>query len=484
MALDLIAFATGNCAARVLRDAEDNCLRLFEGAKGFKMKLRPKIRDLQVTWLPIAKLKPNPNNARTHNQHQIRKIAESIERFGWTNPLLVDEGNRVLCGHGRLAAAKLLGRGEVPVMAIRDLTEEQKRAYTLADNRLAELAGWDHELVASEIKDLIELDFDVSVIGFDAADIDLMLEDQHEAPEPDDALPDLTGSPVISKSGDLWSLGEHRLLCADATDPANFEALMSRQRAQLVITDPPYNVRVADVARVKRAQHKEFAMASGEMSEAEFEQFLGVIMAQLVKWSVKGSLHFIFMDWRHLYPLLAAGRRQYTSFENLCVWAKTNFGMGSFYRSQHELVAVFQNGEALRSAEATKRGRNRSNVWRYAGVNVFRDGRDEDLATHPTVKPVAMIVDAIKDGSRRGDVVLDPFAGSGTTILAAERVGRRAFAMEIEPRYVDVAILRWQKATGRDAILSATGETYDTLKTCRVGSSALRPAKRKQTNER
>jgi hypothetical protein len=444
------------------------------------MKLRPAIRDLKVTWLAVAKLEPNPNNARTHSKAQIRKIADSIETFGWTNPLLVDGSNRVLCGHGRLAAAKLLGSAEVPVIAIDDLTVEQKRAYALADNRLAELAGWDLELVAVEIKDLMELNVDVGVIGFDPPMIELMMEDLHEAPEPDDVVPDLAGRPAISKLGDVWSLGRHRLLCGDAMDSASFIALMSGEKAQIVITDPPYNVRVADVSRV--GQYREFAMASGEMTDPEFETFLGTIMAQLVAFSVPGSLHFIFMDWRHLYPLLTAGRRHYAGYKNLCVWTKTNFGMGSLYRSQHELIAVFMTGVAPQPAIAgVQQGRNRSNVWRYAGTNTFRDGRDQDLADHPTVKPVAMIIDAIKDGSQRGDAVLDCFAGAGTTILAAERTGRRAFAMEIDPLYVDTAVQRWQTATGRDAILIKTGQTYDELNPSRVEKpAAQKPARLKK----
>jgi DNA modification methylase len=366
----------------------------------------------------------------------------------------------------------------VPVLLITDLTAEQKRAYTITDNRLAELAGWDQDLLTEGLGELTDLGFDVTLTGFDGPDLDGLMEDHHEAPEPDDVLPDLTGQVPVTKPSDLWSLGAHKLLCGDATDSAAFAQLMGDQRAHLVITDPPYNVRVADVARVKRRQHKEFAMASGEMSGLEFETFLKTVMTELVAWSVPGSLHYIFMDWRHLQSLLVAAGPLYRAYENLCVWAKTNFGMGGLYRSQHELVAVFRNGGGRQSADASKRGRNRSNVWRYAGVNVFRDGRDEDLADHPTVKPVAMIIDAIKDGSQRGNIVLDPFSGSGTTILAAERVGRRAFSMEIAPIYVDTAIERWQKATKKDALLVAKPTTCSKRASPLSLPQAPRPPKR------
>nr|WP_281722865.1 DNA methyltransferase [Nitrosomonas nitrosa] len=431
------------------------------------MKLRPTpIRDLAVRTVPTQSLRANPANARTHSKAQIEKIAASIKTFGWMNPLIVDDGNRVLCGHGRLAAAKLLGMAKVPVIAIGDLTPEQKRAYVLADNRLAELAGWDRPLVAIEIKELMALDFDVGVIGFEPPAIDVMLNDLDEQPEPEDPLPGLLRGAATTKPGDVWILGAHRLLCGDTTESASFTALMAGHQAQLVITDPPYNVRIADISGLGKVKHREFAMASGEMSEERFVAFLETVMAQLVKHTVGGSLHYIFMDWRHLYALLTAGRRRYTELKNLCVWAKSNGGMGSLYRSQHELIAVFKNGAAphVNNVGLGKHGRNRSNVWPFAGVNGFRAGRDADLGDHPTVKPVAMIVEAIKDSSARGDIVLDCFAGTGTTILAAERTGRRAYAMEIDPLYVDVAIERWQAATGRDAVLQSTGETYDALK--------------------
>lgn len=438
------------------------------------MKLRDPIRDLAVRWLSLRQLRANPNNARTHSKAQIRKIASSIEAFGWVNPLIVDSENRILCGHGRFEAARLLGHSKVPTILIDDLSDKQKRAYALADNRLAELAGWDRQLVALELKGLMDLSFDVGVIGFDTPDIDRMLSDQDERGDPADELPEIPQRhDAATRPGDLWLLGSHRILCGDATMATDWKRLMDGEKAAVAITDPPYNVRVRDVSGLGRVQHREFAMASGEMTAAQYVAFLDTVMGQLVKNSASGSIHYLFIDWRHVCELLTAGRARYDELKNICIWVKANAGMGSFYRSQHELIAVFKHGSDAHTnnIELGQHGRNRSNVWHYAGVNGFRAGRMDDLAAHPTVKPVAMLVDAIKDCSRRGGLIVDCFAGSGTTVIAAERTGRRAFAMEIDPLYVDVAVRRWQKWTGRDAVLASSNATFDEVAAARAGNT-------------
>ena len=404
-----------------------------------------------IEWSPIGALRPNPRNPRTHSRKQIRQIAASIRKFGFLNPVIVDDANMVLAGHGRLEAARLEGLTHVPIIRFDHLTEAQKRAYVIADNKIAEQAGWDREILAIELGELIDLlpaeGFDVSLTGFETAEIDLLLADMAASrPEPEDILPPLPRNP-ITRRGDLWLLGKHRLLCGDAREAGDFARLMEGASAAAVFCDPPYNLRVSAIGGRGRVRHPEFAFASGEMSPAQFRKFLLATLGNGVRVSAEGAVHFVCMDWRHIGDLIDVGRELYGDMLNLVVWNKSNAGQGSFYRSQHELIGVFRvGGDPHRNnVELGRFGRNRSNVWTYAGVNTFGRGRMEALAAHPTVKPVALVADALLDCTARGDVVLDQFAGSGTTILAAEKVGRIGFGIEYEPRYVDVAIKRWQQ---------------------------------------
>ena len=426
------------------------------------------MRDLDITYERVDSLKPNARNARTHSKKQVRQIADSITEFGFVTPILIDAGNKVIAGHGRLAAAKLLGMTTVPAVRIEHLSEAQVRAFALADNRLAELAGWDKELLALELQDLsnLQIEFDVGVTGFDSPEIDLLVDGVGQASSVDvaDQLPKLEPhSAAVARPGELWRLGHHRLYCGDATRSVSFARLMGAERARMVFTDPPYNVPVdGHVCGLGQVRHAEFAMASGEMSEVEFTRFLAGVFGHLARFSLDGSIHFVCMDWRHMYEVLAAARDSYTELKNLCVWNKTNGGMGSLYRSKHELVFVFKNGTAphVNNVELGKHGRYRTNVWDYAGINTFGANRLAELAMHPTVKPVALVADAIKDCSNRDDVVLDCFGGSGTTLIAAERTGRRARVMEMEPRYVDATIERFEQLTGEDAIEVGSGLTF------------------------
>lgn len=428
------------------------------------------IRDMRVETKPVSALKPYTNNPRTHSKKQVRQIADSIKTFGWTNPILVDEEGGVIAGHGRLAAAKLLGIDQVPTLRLDHMTEAPKRAYIIADNKLAENAGWDRDLLSIELQGLLDMDLDFAItdIGFEMAEIDILIGEGTDASTDDlDELPDIDAdAPVVSTLGDLWSLGKHRLLCADSTDVASFTTLMGSERARMVFTDPPYNVPIdGHVSGLGAVKHKDFAMASGEMSEAEFTAFLKRIFENLVAFSDNGSLHFVCMDWRHLYEVLTAGKGTYAELKNICVWNKSNGGMGSLYRSKHELICVFKQGTAphINNVELGKFGRNRTNVWDYAGVNSFGTDRDEALAIHPTVKPVALIADAILDGSNRGDVVLDAFGGSGSTILAAEKTGRKGYALELDPKYVDATLRRYHQATGQNPVHVASGLTFTDL---------------------
>jgi DNA modification methylase len=430
---------------------------------------------LTIDQVLVATLKADPRNARTHSKQQVRQIGASIREFGFVNPILIDEANRIIAGHARRDAAAQLGLETVPVIRLSHLTEHQKRALAIADNKLAENAGWNEEVLAQELKILSEVvvDFDVTITGFAPAEIDLLIEGLAPADDPSaDKIPDPEEAEnIVVRRGDLFHLGRHRLLCGDATCDADFEALMSDRTAQMVITDPPYNVPIdGNVCGLGRIKHQDFVMAAGEMSAAEFTAFLEKAFSNLAAHSIEGSIHFVFMDWRHLPEILAAGEAAYSELKQFCVWVKTNAGMGSFYRSRHELVLAFKSGTAphINNFELGQHGRHRSNVWTYAGVNSLGPDRLDELRMHPTVKPVALVADAIKDCSKRGGVILDPFAGSGTTIIAAEKTGRRAYAMELDPKYVQTAIRRWEAFTDEDAVHVETGLTFRDLCDARV----------------
>lgn len=428
----------------------------------------------RIEMIAVARLKPYPKNARTHSKKQLRQIADSIQRFGFTNPVLVDDAGMILAGHGRVEAAKLLGMKEVPCRAMSSMSAAEKRAYVLADNKLALNAGWDEDILAGEVglilADVDEID--IGITGFSVAEIDTLLEPAESGPTPqddnEDRLPATSYEPAITRAGDVWQLGPHRLVCGDARDDEVYRALMADdsggfEQAQMVFTDPPYNVPIrGHVSSSDRIGHREFVMASGEMSPAAFANFLQSSFQRLSAWSCDGSIHFICMDWRHLDEISLAGRSVYGDLKNLIVWVKDNGGMGSFYRSRHELIFAFKKGTAphINAFELGQTGRYRTNVWNYRGItSPTRDAREE-LALHPTVKPVALVADAIKDCSRRGGIILDPFCGSGTILIASHKTGRRARAIELDPLYCDTAIRRWQLFARDDAILVSTGEIF------------------------
>jgi DNA modification methylase len=428
---------------------------------------------LAVIYRSIGELKPDPANPRRHSKKQIRQIARSIETFGFNVPILIDREGKVIAGHGRLLAARELGWIEVPTVCLDHLTPAQARAFMIADNRLTDTSTWDDRLLAQQLKDLslLGLDFSLELTGFDMGEIDLRIASLEDMPEQDDdladAVPEVSAGPPVSKIGDLWLLGRHRVLCGNALDPEAFAALMGEELAATVFTDAPYNVPIDGHASGHGAiHHRSFPMASGEMDKAEFAVFLGRACRNLAAFSAGGSLHYLCIDWRHLGEMLTAGREAYRELKNLCVWVKDNAGMGSLYRSQHELILVFKrHGSHRNNVQLGQFGRNRSNVWRYPGVNSFARSTEEGnlLALHPTVKPVAMIADAIFDCTARGEIVLDAFLGSGTTVIAAERTGRRCCGLEFDPAYVDTAVRRWQALTGRNALHAVSGRSFDDL---------------------
>jgi DNA modification methylase len=434
---------------------------------------------LEVTYLPTTSLKPHPQNPRVHTDKQVGQIAQSIEAFGFNVPILVDDRQNVVAGHGRLLAARKLGWNTIPVIKLKHLTESQYSAFLIADNRLTENSSWDERLLGEQLKVLseLELDFDLEITGFEMAEIDVLIDglETLNEPDPDDRLPAIETS-AVSVSGDLWQLGKHRVLCGNALIPENYERLMDGAKADLLIADPPYNVAIdGHASGLGKVRHREFAMASGEMSSAEFTEFLRKAMMLSRQSSQPGSLAYYFMDFRHMKQILSAGADVYGELMNLCVWAKNNAGMGSFYRSAHELIFLFKHGGCSHrnNIQLGKFGRYRTNVWNYPSANTFsRSGPDGDLlALHPTPKPVALIADAIKDSTARGALVLDPFLGSGTAVIAAERTGRVCYGLELDPLYVDALIRRWQRRTKREAIHVESGESFGARKTSKMSHS-------------
>jgi DNA modification methylase len=435
-------------------------------------------RVQEIEYVAPGELIPNPKNARVHPKKQLVKLKAGISELGFIGTIIADADGHVLAGHARLQVASELNYEKVPVIRIKDLTAAERKAFALADNKLGDLSSFDDDLLAEALRQLESFDIPIELSGFETPEIDRLLDltetsARGSAADADDQVA-LAEPPFISRDRDLWLMGDHRLLCGNALEAESYDALLGEERADLIFVDFPYNVPIqGHVSGLGKTVHREFAMASGEMSSEEFTVFLKTGLKLLTKYSKDGSIHYVTMDWRHIYELSAAGREVYTEFKNLCVWNKGSGGMGSLYRSQHELVFVYKNGKAphQNNVELGKYGRTRTNVWEYPGMSSFGRGRDEQLAAHSTPKPVSLIADAIRDCSKRGELVLDAFAGSGTTIIAAERTGRRAACIEIDPGYVDVSVRRWQAKTGRTATLASDGRTFDEVRDARLGSS-------------
>ena len=441
-----------------MRSRDSDSMACFNGSKTENPS--------EIEWRLAASLRSCTRNPRTHSKKQIRQIADSIQRFGFTNPILISDDGEIIAGHGRLEAARLLGLDKVPIMKLSHLTRDERRAYVIADNKLALNAGWDIEILADELEALIDLDFDMDLTGFSAAEVDRTIAQARDGAvdglmsDTADEIP-MRPQIAVSRYGDLWQLDRHRLLCGDAKLREDFDVLMhagegSKELADLMFTDPPYNVAIdGNVCGNGAIKHRPFAEGSGEMNEEAFIAFLTKTLGNGARATKDGAICYVCMDWRHMGELLTAGKRVFSQLKNLCIWNKTNAGMGSFYRSKHELVFVFKNGSAQHTNTfgLGETGRYRTNVWDFPGINATGKDRLDQLAMHPTVKPVALIEEAIMDCSRRGEIVLDVFAGSGSTLMAAERRGRRARLIEIDPLYCDTIIRRWQAYTGKHAAL-------------------------------
>jgi DNA modification methylase len=424
----------------------------------------------QVMLVSTDQLSPYRGNARTHTKKQIKQIAASIRKFSFNNPVLIDDDARIIAGHGRVEAAKLLDLPAVPTLRLSHLSPAEQRAYILADNKLAENAGWDRELLAVELQGLIDLDFEVDVTGFEIPEIDLILEhaDAGRAADnrPEDRIPEPRPNACVTQPGDLWILGEHRILCGNALAHEDYERLLDGEKAEFIFADPPFDGK-------GRGKH---ATTSGDMAKDALTEFLTAALGNLVMHSKDGSIHDICLDWRHLEAMLAAGNNVYSELKNVCVWIKKNGGTESFYRGRHELVFIWKSGTAphIANFERRQHGRSRTNVWEYSEIARTGATRQEHLSVQ-TVKPVALVADALRDCSTQGAIVLDPFLGCGTMVIAAERTGRRARGIEIDPVYLDVAIRWWQDDSGKAATLAATGETFEDVAQARTTSKATDP---------
>jgi DNA modification methylase len=433
----------------------------------------------RIELVPLDKLHPYERNARVHSKKQVGQIARSIERFGFTCPLMISDDYMILAGHGRWAAAKQLGMVEVPCVRLSHLTPEERRAYILADNKTALNSTYDVEVLAGELQALGDLDFDLSLTGFSIHEVDTLIVQAEEASpkaklDKADVIPVVDDACVVTRPGDVWRLGRHRLVCGDARDPAAYDRLLGTEIVDLLMCDVPYNVPVnGHVCGKGSIRHAEFAMASGEMSEGDFIAFLEASLGAAAARCKDGAIGYVFIDWRHYGELTAAAKSVFTEQKNLIVWNKQNAGMGTFYRSKHELIGVYKvgKGEHVNTFGLGGEGRYRTNVWDYPGVTSVGAGRMEALSWHPTVKPVAMIKDALLDCSRRGDIVLDSFGGSGATLIAAQKCGRVARLIELEPRYCDVIITRFQNLTGQMAVLDSDGRSSEDVADERLGAS-------------
>lgn len=443
-----------------------------------------KTPKLRIIEREVDALRPYERNARTHSKKQLKQLADSIGRFGFNVPVLVDSTDRIIAGHGRVEAAKLLKLERVPTILVDHLSDEERRAFIIADNKIALNASWDREVLGSELLDLTNLEIDVTLTGFSLAEIDLVI-DQMKDGDPDGCansrendVPPVEQSAVVL-TGDLFQLDRHCLLCGDARNPADYKTVTFDEPVDLLFTDPPYNCPInGHVSGLGKVAHREFVMAAGEMSDREFVDFLTTTLSAASAVCKDGAIAFVCMDWRGMGALLAAGSQAFSELKQLCVWNKTNGGMGSFYRSKHELIFVFKKGLAphTNTFGLGDTGRYRTNVWDYPGISSMSATRSDELARHPTPKPVAMVADAIRDCTRRGEIVLDPFAGSGSTLIAAHMTGRAARLIEYDPLYCDVIIRRFEQFTGRQAVLMTTGQSFEELAAERSSSVKGRAA--------
>jgi hypothetical protein len=443
-------------------------------------KLSPIGRKLAIEYRSVSNLRPDPRNPRLHDESQVQQIARSIEAFGFNVPILINEESQVVAGHGRLLASKLLGLTEVRTIRLEHLTSVQAQGFMIADNRLTENAEWDDRMLGEQLKILseAEIDFSLEVTGFAMGEIDLIIENVAPATagrnDRADAIPDSGAEPQVTQAGNCWILGRHRAYCGDARNDSAFSVLMQGRTAEMVFTAPHHNdASDGNATGFGKIHHPDSPTASRETSAPDSIDFLKNVVTHLARHSADGALQYICMDWRHSAELLAAAMAVYTEFKNLCVWVQDSAAQGSLYRSQHELVFVFKVGKKpLRNNNKRREcGRYRTNVWNYRRVKSLPRRADEGNLSdlQPTVRPVELVADAILDCTARGEIGLDPFLESGTTMIAAERTGRACYGIEMNPRSVDTIVRRWQVFTGHSAVEESTGKTFSETEKERYG---------------
>lgn len=444
------------------RQRLDDERRLAEcAARAGRNDLLPRI---EVREVAIAALRPARRQVRKVDPAQVERLTRAIAQFGFTVPILI-RGAEIIDGHARIAAAEALGLERVSAIDCSHLGEGEARTLRIAVNRLAEKGAWDIDELRIEMGELIDLEIDLDVTGFTLEEQDIILLDPLGEDETGESECEPAPPPEVpvSRLGDRWVLGEHVIVCGNSLEAETYEALLGDQKVEVVLTDPPYNVPIkGNVSGLGKKVHDEFVMASGELDASQWQDFLDTLMVRMGENSATGAVIFAFMDWRSIHRLIEAALSAGLTYANLVVWYKQSGGMGGFYRSAHELVGVFCNGErpATNNIVLGAHGRDRTNVWSVPGANRRGSSAGAMLAKHATPKPVELCVDALLDVSRRGDLVLDAFLGSGTTLIAAEKCGRVCRAIELDPRFVDVAILRWEELTGEEAVHAASGETF------------------------
>jgi DNA modification methylase len=418
-----------------------------------------------------ADLIPAVRRTRTHSGKKRQLLESGIREYGIVDPITINSANIIVDGHLRYEVAQKLGFATVPVVRISHLSDAELRAYAIAANKLPSVANYDLDALRIELEEIrAEAPrIDLSLTGFTIGEMD-RLDGRYLAGQYDDLDDDISPKATASfvRHGEIYALGSHRIICGDSLDPAIWQVLMDGEVARSCFTDPPYNVKIQGHV-TSSGQHGEFAMASGEMSQSEFEQFLSVVLINVRASLVDGGTAFVCMDHAHLLELLRAGEQVFEERLNICMWDKGRGGMGALYRSQYECVAVFKNGSAphLNNVALGKNGRDRTNVWSFPGMIGTGKGKRKARELHPTVKPVALVAEALLDVTAPGDCIVDPFGGSGSTLIAAERIGRKARLIELEPTYVECTIARWQKLTGKKA------ELVDQRALCYPGTQML-----------
>ena len=435
----------------------------------------PTYETIPLGWIKLAK-----RNARKHPASQIDEIANSMTASGAISPPILDENYGLIAGEGRYLALKKLGRPTVEVIVVRHLTDEQKRAYAIADNRLAEKSTWGWDILQLELRELkIQMpEIDLTVTGFSHAQIEQMVAslDQVSWSDLDQPVEPDRNRTAVTRLGDRWQFDDgHELACGDSTDRHIVWGVMGEDRAQMVVTDPPYNRTAKSYSGKGRHQHGDFAMGHGEFDRRGFVAFLRASIAAIQPHLHDGALLDVFMDWQHAHELLEAGMEQELALKNILVWDKGKGGMGSLYRSGHELICLFKHGDGphINNIMLGKNGRDRSNVLRYAGMNSFGGGRDKALAMHATSKPIQLLADLMLDVSHRGDVVYDGFGGSGSTLIAAHKMERQARLIELSPIYCDTIVERFMRAFGSEPTLADSSQTYTQVRAARLGDSQM-----------